>query len=738
MSRLLEPSNYDAPELPALIQPEAQVIDVAPAGPSLQERLDALRRHAGKIALFVVVCCVVTAIYLERLPKLYDGVAIIRVDPSAPQNVVGQAQTEAPLDNASLMATEQQQVTTSAVVIPVINQLNLAQAPGFALPPSKNGAQPFMVEGVPRALLNSVLKALTVARPPSTYLLQITFRARSPQLAAQAANAIADSMIRHDYDTRSQALRSSSQYLSLQVQQLRAQMEQSQQALTRYEQSNDILSPDDKFDVMSQRLSSIASDLDKQGEQQRQLEAELAMAKAGDIDAILASGRGDSLRPLLDQLHTEQLVFANIAAKYGTADATYQEEQRRLQGYQDAVNVAVQHIALQIQDEAAAQEAQTQLTQAAYDRQKQALQDYNARDAQYELLKQQADSQAKLYDDMLGRIQEADVSAGYHSNDLRVVESALPNPKVAYPRILLGLAVTFLVSLVLGISAIFVVTSLDRTLTDPGSVLVGTGERLLAALPQEDNPEKLHSVWRPSDLVPVRRGYGYGGGSAYAEAIYTLRTSIFLGSEGPLTSVAVTSAQPRDGKTTTTVSLAAASARNGLLTVLVDADLRRPEVHRLLRLSNRIGLGNYLQGETSLADVILATSLANLFVIPAGPSVTNSTELLSGRIGALVEDLKNRFKIVFVDCPPVLGFADSLIVGPAVDTVLVVARAASTPREYVRAAVEQLRHVRSNVGGVVLNGVSAQTNKYYSYYRKYSDYYHRDDNASGAAAGQAG
>jgi Mrp family chromosome partitioning ATPase len=116
-------------------------------------------------------------------------------------------------------------------------------------------------------------------------------------------------------------------------------------------------------------------------------------------------------------------------------------------------------------------------------------------------------------------------------------------------------------------------------------------------------------------------------------------------------------------------------------------------------------------------------------VVAAGPAVSNCSDLLASHLSGLLEEFRTRFEMVYVDCPPVLGFADSMIIGPAVDAVLVVARAASTPREFVRAAIEQLRRVRSNVAGVVLNGVSANVSQYYRYYRDYTRYYSDGDSS---------
>jgi len=689
---------------------------------ALALQLHLLRRHVWKIAVLVALVTTLTSVWALRIPKLFASTAVIRVDPSAPQDLVNGNQNRPITEVDTLLATESAEIQNPTVVLPVIRRLDLLHNPAMDYNPTRNASQ-LEVDGVPQPFLQAFLRSLDVNRPPATMLLNVNFRTRSADLSARIANALADELIAHEYATRSESLRASSQYLAQQVQELRAQMESSQSALADFERANNVVSPTDRFNLMNQRLSTLATDLDKQSSEERQLESNLALGQAGDMDALLVSDRGNALKPLVDARHAQELNFAAVAATYGPGSAAYQDAQRKLAGVNAAVQSEASHIVQQIQLEYGAQQRLTALTQQAFDSQKAALESFNAKAAQYAILKQQAESQSKLYDSLLQQMEDADVAAGYHSDNLRVVGRAQPDPIPAYPRIGLTVMLAFLGSLFVGVLATLTFGGFDRTLSDPALVSGITGERLLGSLPHMDKPSELSGLWMAPELglrTGSQREPSYG---PYAEAMFSVRTTLMLSAGTPPRTIAVTSAQPRDGKTTTSISLAVASARNGSSTILVDADLRRPSVHRALGLANRVGLGSLLQGEARLKEVLQPGPVSGLTVIAAGPRFAASSELLGNRFAPVLEELKSLYDCVIIDCPPTLGFADSLIVGPMCDAVLLVALAGETPRDYVRDVAAQLRRVRANVAGIVLNGVSSHVNSYYSYLSSYSAYY---------------
>lgn len=205
----------------------------------------------------------------------------------------------------------------------------------------------------------------------------------------------------------------------------------------------------------------------------------------------------------------------------------------------------------------------------------------------------------------------------------------------------------------------------------------------------------------------------------------TLRTAVLFSSPERIRTFCMTSSQPQEGKSSIAANLATALALHGAKVLLIDADIRRPSVHRIFDCPNRAGLSSVLRQSATLDEVILPSRVDNLMLMPAGPAVPAGAELLSTGLSSVLEPLKSEFDYILIDCPALLGFADALAVALVVDGVLMVARAGKTPREEVRAAVQQLRRVRANILGLILNGVSSALSPQYAYYHR-NDYYRRD------------
>ncbi|MGH9525726.1 MAG: tyrosine-protein kinase family protein, partial [Terriglobales bacterium] len=172
--------------------------------------------------------------------------------------------------------------------------------------------------------------------------------------------------------------------------------------------------------------------------------------------------------------------------------------------------------------------------------------------------------------------------------------------------------------------------------------------------------------------------------------------------------------------------LAGAFAALGTRTVLVDADLRKPNVHRIFGVPNRCGLSTVLRGQCGL-DEALAPAFANLTVLPSGPIAAAPSELLHLGLPEVIDQLRARFEMVLIDCPPVLGFSDTSSIAHLAEGVLVVVKAAATEQQQVAAALRQLKAAHANLLGIVLNRVSEQTDAYYSYQSKYYGGYAGED-----------
>jgi len=679
-----------------------------------------VRRYRWRIATAVVVITTAVGLFSLTRPHEYEASAVIRVDPTGQQTLGSNAQPEVSFDALQLMTTELQVITSPAVVLDVIRQAGLNQDPEFNSEALAARAGP---QRVSQKTLAAVTSAVSVSQPANSFLLQVGFRSRSPELSSQVANLLVKAFADHEYESRANALQDSSRYMSSQMDALRAQMEGSQQALVDYESTNDVLDPDDKTNVMQARLSQLNEAYNKAQVARVQSEVDDDIVRGGDLDALLTSDRGTDLEVLQTQLESDQRRLANLGQIYGPNYPLLQQQERLVLSDRNLLTDKEQHIAAQIADEYRSRRSQETLLFGLLQQQKQAMDDFNRKAIQYHNLKAKADSVASLYYGLQQRVQDATVGAGLHSEELRVVSPARPSDRPVYPRPLLATALAGLLSTVVCVGLAVVAGALDRTMSSEDEAERWLGIKVIGALPEVENQgEVLRAGVTPAALLPGQAAPAAARG--FHEAILSLRSTLQFAAEQRAPVIAVCSSMPGEGKSTISANLARALAATGSRVVLVDADLRKSTVHRHFGIPNRIGLSSVLEGSATIQDAVVASDEMHLSLLPAGPSPASAPRLLQLGFGAVVGALRDRFDHVLIDCPPVLGFADTQIIASLVNSVILVVRAGLTDRVHARVAVRHLLNGHANILGVVLNGVSQRQHSYYSYYgtQYYSGY----------------
>jgi capsular exopolysaccharide synthesis family protein len=386
-------------------------------------------------------------------------------------------------------------------------------------------------------------------------------------------------------------------------------------------------------------------------------------------------------------------------------------------------------------------------TKAEFDR-------INARSFEYQTLKREAESDKKLYEELVRKIKEAGINASFQNSSIRIADEARPGLKPVFPRIWLNVILAFVLGTVFAVGTAIMNDVLDDTIRDPDQVVRLMRTDVVGSLPAVKNWRRRLSPIHSNGLVngyPVHgngNGNGNGNGlvhakpngfaplpaggdqalSNYEEAIRTLRNSILLTDfDRRLKSVLLTSASPAEGKSTVAAHLAATHASQHKRTLLIDGDLRRPSVHRLFQIPNKIGLSNVLLREASWLDaVVTMDDPKGLDVLPAGPPTRRASDLIGMGLAELIEEASRQYDLIVLDAPPLLGFAEPLQMATAVDGVIVVARAGDTSRKALSAVIATLARLRANLVGVVLNEVHKEVSAgYYYYYGHYSKYYSR-------------
>lgn len=700
-----------------------------------------LRRQAWKIIAFVITCMLATLVVSERLPRIYESTVTVDVDRESPAEVIGEG-SERPsgVEDADLfLATQVKIIQSDAVVRPVAEKYGLFEHENAGVP----------AEEIQRKRQSPMeLSKLSVKRPPSTYLLLISYRSADPQLAADVANAVANSYLAHAYTIRFRSSESLSLFMEKQIDELKAKMERSGQALNQFEKELGVVNPEEKTNILSSRLLQLNTEYTNAEADRVRKEAAYNSMKSGTLEAAQVSSQGEALVMLTQRLNEAKEHFAEVKTTFGANHPEYRKAESQLAAVQGQFDDMRRNIAGRIEvdynqalnrEQMLRQEVGT--TKAEYDK-------INSRQFEYQQLKREADTDKTLYEELVKKIHEADINAGFQNNNIRIADIARPSQNPVFPRVGLNLLVSFLLAGLLAVGGAVLADSMDTSVRDPEEAGRYLGTDVIGVLPAVQKSEQMISAptadnagvalatskstangdGKQSPDTDYRKSY-YRTISGFGEAIRTLRNTIALADiNSRIRSILITSASPSEGKTTVAVHLAVASAMQGTKTLLVDGDLRRPSVHGKFGLSPEVGFNEVLTGKSDWRDVVLQLEgRPNLHLLPAGKTSHRAADLVGPRMSELLDEFASEYDLVVFDSPPLLGFAETLQMATAADGVLVIARAGETRRKAVASVLGVLKRIQANVIGVVLNQVKRDTTAegyyYYGYYYRTGYYY---------------
>ncbi len=698
---------------------QSEAGDTEPAAVPLSHYLWLLNREKWKVVAFVVIAVASTIIVSSRLTPYYQSTATLDMDRMAPTEVIGQqANSRLGSDSEQFLSTQVKLIQSDSVLRPVVQRFKLAKESGDKAPSARAADAPVS------------LGRLSITRPLRTDLIQITYRSPNPELAADVANAVARSYIEHSYQIRFQASSDLTSFVTKQLDELRARMERSSSALAQFEKELNVISPDEKTSMLSARLLQLnAAYIAAKGDR-IQLEAAAKSVQGGSAEAVEASPQGEQVRKLQDALNDEEGKFALVKAQYGVNHPEYKKAANRVAELQRQFESLKANVVARVDIGYRQALAREQSLEQALEETKSESDSLSARSLEYKALKQDADADRTLYEELTKKINEAGINAGFQGSSIRMADLARPALKPAFPNTRLNVLVALLSSTLLGIGVVFVSDSLDHTIRDPEQIRRELRTEVMGALP-------VVKAWR--GLLPGSNAGKSGGAGgpqlifedgrhatdAYEEAMRTLRDSILLPNLAhPPQTLLMTSATPREGKTTTTVHLAVVHSQQKRKTLLIDADLRRPSVYGHLGVSNDRGLSDVVNGKAEWRDILQTPEgFPDLMVLPAGKASRRAADGLGKTLKSLLADASKDFDLILCDAPPLLGFAESLQIAALVDGVVVVALAGRTQRPALASVMGNLRRVNTNVLGVVLNEVRQDLSDRYYYYGYYGKYY---------------
>jgi succinoglycan biosynthesis transport protein ExoP len=648
--------------------------------------------------------------------------------------------------------TEVRILQSDMMALQVIRSLNLDKRPEFGGHADQKQANlvadPLQTDSNRTStLLAGFHGRLHVTLIPNTRIMEIHFTSTDPQLAASAVNTLADTYIKQNYQTKFESTMQASDWLSKQLVDLQMKVETSQEKLVRYQKEHEILGTDEKTNIITEKLDELNKEMTMAESDRMQKEAVYRQTQSNDPVEVAAAIVSDSAggntgagSVLLDKLREQQVALriqvADLSTQLGPSYPKVEQLNNQLKEIdrqlQSETNKAVDHLkgrylaALQREN----------MLRDAFEKQKQEANKLNESAIEYSILKRDLDSNRTLYEGLLEKLKEAGVTAGLRSNNFRIIDAARVPTAPSEPNIPRNLSFALVLGVISGLGLAFLLENMDNTVRTPeqatalsalpslGMIPLGsksgkrgpTGQRL--ALTASKEVVELVTQVRPQ--------------SQMAESYRALRTSLLLSNLGaPPKVIMVTSARPQEGKTTTSINTAIVLAQKGVRVLLVDADLRRPSVHKTLGMGPRSGLSNVLTGSATLQQTITTSPiLPNLFIMPAGTPPPNPAELLaSSNMRDLIAELRGMYDHIVIDTPPTLSVTDAVVLSPRADATILVIRSGQTTKQALRRARDILMQVNAHVAGVLLNAVDLTSPDYYYYYEyqgKYGQYYNED------------
>ena len=704
-------------------------------------RIVVKRRWVVLTCLLIVFSTV--AIGTLKQKPIYEGKVVVEINPEQP-NVLNfkEVLQISTVDVDSYRETQYKVLQSRTLADRVIQTLHLYRIPEFyrahgmfglfdsdpdRIPSGSDAGPPDTGSEAYRNTLSQFSNSVDIRPVRRSNLVEVVFFSEDRKLAARTANQLAQDYIDQNLQVKWDETLKASEWLQGQLVGLKGKLEKSEDSLQAYAQANSILFVEERKNLANERMGQLQAEFTKAQAERFVKESQYSLVQAGkvqDLPGFLSNRLVQDLAVRLSELEREYAqLTSTVKPDYPKAVAL----KSQIDSVRAALDRQKQSLAQNIIDEYKSAVANEKYLAQALEAQKKEVNEIAEKSIQYNILKREVDTSKELYNGLLQRLKEAQVSAGLRASNIRIVDPAEEPEGAVKPRVVVNLALGFIMGLGLGIGVALVQEYLDNTLKTPDEVesllrLPSLG-LLPSILPNGAGKEaqgKLVSVKGGQEQVAMAPAIQTN--PAFLEAFRSLRTSILLSANPVPRMLLITSALPGEGKTTTTVNLGATLASLGNRVVIVDCDMRRPACHRSTGVENKPGFVQCLTGHADLPQAILPVpGVTNLSVIPCGPIPPNPAEVLSSPMaGELLRKLRTDFEYVLVDSPPLLSVSDSRILATLTDAVVLVVRAYSTPYEAVRRARELLYGAGARILGVALNDVDLRRDGYaYNYYYRY-------------------
>jgi succinoglycan biosynthesis transport protein ExoP len=747
---------------------------------NLAEYVAMVRRHWKLVAAACLTAMAAGAIHYSITPKAYLATAIIQIERrTLAPTLTSQAPWLESYFDAEYYPTQYKLLESRGLSERVIKRLDLASDPAFnSRGAGRDAAHSATVEDDQAALgglADRLRSGLSVEPVRNTQLVEISYRSSSPVFATRAANAFADAFIDMGIEYRFTSAGKTSTFLGTQIEALKKQIEDKEAKLQAFSRRTDMVTTGSGPNVNMQRLQALNTSymdakkmrIDKGAVYQNMLTAPKETIADTLQPGVVGSMRADEIK--LERDYEAKLkIYKPDWPTMVTLKAEIEKSKHNLAGVVNEMVDTARKSAYAAYETARRQE---QSLEAEINKAKAQAMDQSTQEAEFLSLGEEIKSRRELLDKLMREHQENGVQARLQDtrdSNIHVVDRALVPGGPFYPSLRKDVSYGLLLGLLLGVGTALLIEFLDRTLKTADEVERRLALPMLAVIQDIFEAGKAYGY---SERYGYGYAYGYGSGAGagaepqpvgrvrsgraqeaagwlekkkagasaptqielvphelprtqISEAYRSLRTALLLSSARELKVVAVTSATAGEGKTATATNLAVVLAQLGRPVLIVDADLRKPRLHQVFRISNQTGLVSHLTANVGAEEeIIQPTAIPNLWIAPSGPIAPNPSELLSSdRMDEWLRAVRARFEYVIVDTPPALAVTDATILGVMADGVVLTLRSGKVTREEARLCRDRLRLADVRILGAVLNRYRSTHSGLGRRYRAYESY----------------
>jgi exopolysaccharide transport family protein len=674
-----------------------------------------LHRAVLAITVALVVAGAVMAVAL-RAPPVYQATATVLVEPNQSKVIKDDpAAADLPIDTG-VVDTQVEVLKTRAVAERVVNRLKLYLDPEFnpALP---KGGAPQGYRPAPKVLDQTVDRAafnLGVRRLGLTYVIEVSYKANSPAKASRIANTFVEEYLAQQVQGKINANRQANGWLNASLDKLRQDSLAADSQVQEYINAHGLMSADGQA-MAEQSVNKLGDEIatataDTAEKQARFAAAESELKNGGD--GFGAGVGSETIRDLRKAETDASREVADLSVTFGPRYPDLVKARTRLGDIRRQIGVETNRILANLGSEVQAARRREGSLRGSFGSARGGLKTNNQAQVELIALKQQADAARKVYEAYLNRADQLAAQDGVQLPDARMASSAAQPSTPIAPKKTLAAAAAALIGGVAALAVVLMVEFLSGAMRTRQDIEQKLGAPFAGVIP---DPKRLRLGRRrdgsaPADLI-VEKPF-----SSYAEAFRNIRANLQMGMEGhePPRVIAVTSALPREGKSTTALGLTRALATSGSRVLLIDCDFRRSALNAMIGDPQR-GLADVLDGKAKIAEVIIRDPRTSALILPWGRAPGAKELMSSSAFDEGLAALRERFDHVIIDTPPVLAVADARLIAAKADVTLMVSEWNKTPGRAAATAVELLRSAGANLIGVALTKVDVRLHAHYGY-----------------------